>query len=300
MVSLTQLEALVAVVESGGISGAAKAMYMSQPSVSNQIRNLENSLGIQLLERTPQGAKPTHAGEVVVHHARTIFRQLADLDHDVRAIQGAATGRVVVAGTTALGTYLLPHLVARFTAEVPKVDCQLRVGNEESVEGWVLAGEVALGLCAELPGEEQLQAEPMFSEAMMLVAHADSPLAGRRVTPADLATERFLMREAGSATRRQQEAALHQWSLDGVERWDLWGPETLKESVYAGLGVALLSEHVTARERAAGRLVALSVDPPAPSRTVYLVRKANRVLTHAEAAFTRLVRTTSAWPVAPD
>lgn len=294
--NLTQLEALVAVVDSGGISGAAKVMYMSQPSVSNHVRNLESGLGIQLLERTPQGAKPTHAGEVVVHHARRIFQQLSDLDHDVRSIRGVATGRLVVAGTTALGTYVLPHLVARFAADVPNVDCELRVGNQDSVENWLLAGDVALGLCAELPHDEHLQAEPMFTESMMLVASADSPLAGRQLTPADLSTQRFLMREAGSATRRQQEAALHQWALDGVERWDLWGPESVKESVYAGLGVALLSEHVSARERATGRLVALAVDPPAPSRTVHLARKADRVLTAAEHAFTKLVRETTAWP----
>lgn len=294
--NLTQLEALVAVVDSGGISGAAKVMYMSQPSVSNHVRNLESGLGIQLLERTPQGAKPTHAGEVVVHHARRIFQQLSDLDHDVRSIRGVATGRLVVAGTTSLGTYVLPHLVARFAADVPNVNCELRVGNQDSVENWLLAGDVALGLCAELPHDEHLQAEPMFTESMMLVASADSPLAGRQLTPADLSTQRFLMREAGSATRRQQEAALHQWALDGVERWDLWGPESVKESVYAGLGVALLSEHVSARERATGRLVALAVDPPAPSRTVHLARKADRVLTAAEHAFTKLVRETTAWP----
>ncbi|WP_197508386.1 LysR family transcriptional regulator [Mycobacterium sp. E802] len=294
--SLTQLEVLIGVVEAGGFSGAAKKLFMSQPSVSNHIRNLESSLGMRLVQRSTQGARTTPAGDVVVEHARRIFDQLASLERQVAGLRGLEAGRLVVAGTTTLGTYLLPGLLSEFTEQAPNVECQLRVGNEDTVENWLLRGEVALGLCAEMPSEEQLIAKPMFEEAMMLVATAATPLAGRKLRPEDLVDQRFLMREMGSATRRQQEAALRLWGLDSADQWDLWGPDTLKEAAYAGLGLALLSEHVTARERAAGLLVALSVDPPAPSRTAYLVRRADRVLTPPEEAFVALVGGIAAWP----
>lgn len=297
MVSLNQLEVLVAVVECGGFSGAAKKLYMSQPSVSNHIRNLENSLGVQLVQRTKQGARSTPAGDVVVEHARRIFALLGSLDHAVAGFQGPTAGRLAVAGTTTLGTYLLPRLVAEFSERAPKVRCQIRVGNEDAVEAWVLRGEVALGLGIDRPREEQLTAEPLFEEAMVLVAAADSPLRGRTLRPADLAGQRFLMREMGSATRRQQEATLRAWGLDGTDTWDLWGPDTLKEAVHAGLGIALLSEHMTARERASGLLSELSVDPPPPSRTVSLVRRTDRTLTPPEEAFAEQLRAVASWPV---
>ena len=296
MVNLTQLEVLVAVVECGGFSGAAKKLFMSQPSVSNHVRNLESSLGVRLVQRSTQGARTTPAGDVVVDHARRVFELLTSLNRHVADLQGLKAGRLVVAGTTTLGTYLLPRLVAEFSRQAPKVECQLRVGNEDTVENWLLRGEVALGLCAELPREEQLVATPMFEEAMLLVAAAANPLTGRELRPADLVGQRFLMREMGSATRRQQEAALNLWGLDTVEQWDLWAPDTLKEAVHAGLGLALLSEHATARERASGLLAALSVEPPAPSRTVYLVRRADRELTPPEKAFAELVGGLAAWP----
>ncbi|MDV3128707.1 LysR substrate-binding domain-containing protein [Mycobacterium sp. 21AC1] len=296
VVSLTQLEVLVAVVESGGFSGAAKKLFMSQPSVSNHIRNLESSLGVHLVQRSTQGARTTPAGDVVVDHARKVFELLTSLERQVAGLQGLESGRLVLAGTTTLGTYLLPRLVSEFTEAAPKVECQIRVGNEDTVENWLLRGEVALGLCADTPREEQLLAQPLFEEEMVLVAAAGTPLAGQALRPKDLADQRFLMREMGSATRRQQESALRLWELDSAEQWDLWGPDTLKEAVHAGLGLALLSDHSTARERVSGLLVALSVEPPPPSRTVYLVRRADRVLTPPEQAFVALVDGISAWP----
>ena len=296
MLSLTQLEVLLGVVDAGGFSGAARQLYMSQPSISNHVRNLENSLGVQLVERTSQGAKPTPAGEVIVDHARRLFEVLDRLERSAADFQGLQAGRLVVAGTTTLGTYLLPRLVADFTHQAPRVSCQIRVGNEDTVESWLLQGEVPLGLCVDQPRSEQLTAEPMFDEAMILVAAADSELAGRSLIADDLRGERFLMRETGSATRRQQEAALRAWGLTSGQRWELWGTATLKESMHAGLGVALISEHAVRRELEAGLLVELALRPAAPGRTVSLVRRADRILTPPEELFVVQLRAVGSWP----
>lgn len=234
-------------------------------------------------------------GDVVVAHARQVFALLESLEHSVAAFQGLDAGKLTVAGTTTLGTYLLPRLVSEFATRAPKVDCQIRVGNEEAVEGWVVRGDVALGLCIGQP-KEPLDAEPLLTEEMILVAAAGSDLVGRALRPQDLAGQRFLVREKGSATRRQQEDILRLWGLEGAERWEMWGPDTLKEAAFEGLGVALLSEHVTARERAAGHLVALEVDPAPPGRTVSLIRRPDRVLTPPEEAFVAQLRSIAVWP----
>ena len=132
---------------------------------------------------------------------------------------------------------------------------------------------------------------------MILVGAAGTELAGRELSPQDLAGQRFLMREMGSATRRQQEATLRLWGLQESEKWDLWGPDTLKEAVHAGLGLALLSEHVTLRERSSGMLVALEVKPPPPGREVFLVRRADRSLTPPEELFMALLDGIVSWPL---
>ena len=290
------LAVLLGVVDAGGFSGAARQLYMSQPSISNHVRNLESSLGVQLVERTPQGARPTAAGDAVADHARQVFALLEQLERSVADFQGLAAGRLTVAGTTTLGTYLLPRLVADFARQAPRVHCQIRVGNEDTVESWLVQGEVPLGLCADQPRAEQLVADPLFSEEMILVAAASSPLSGRTLSSTDLREQRFLMREMGSATRRQQEAALRAWELTSVERWELWGTDTLKESVHAGLGVALISEHAVRRELESGLLVELEMRPTAPRRTVSLVRRSDRALTPPEELFAAQLRAVGSWP----
>lgn len=140
MVTLNQLEVLLRVLEHQGFSGAAKSLFMSQPSVSNHIRNLENSCGIQLVHRTSAGARPTPAGEVVAEHARQVFAIMDSLERTVADFRGLGGGRLVLAGTTTLGTYLLPRLVADFSTRAPKVSCEIRVGNEDAVESWLLRG----------------------------------------------------------------------------------------------------------------------------------------------------------------
>ena len=152
---------------------------------------------------------------------RKVFQLLESLEHAAAGFQGLEAGRLVIAGTTTPGTYLLPRLVADFARQAPKVECQIHVGNEDAVENWLLRREVALGLYAGTPREEQLVAQPMFEEAMVLVAPAGTSLAGRSLRPGDLACQRFLMREMGSATRRQQEAALRLWGLAAADQWDL-------------------------------------------------------------------------------
>ena len=296
MLNLNQLEVLVAVVEAGGFSGAAKRLYMSQPAVSNHVRNLESSLGVQLVERSSQGARATPAGVVADARARQVLEELASLERTVAEFRGIDAGRLVVAGTTSLGTYLLPRVVADFATRAPNVSCQVRVGNEEAVETWLVRGEVALGLCIDLPREEQLVAEPLLEERLVLVAAADSPLVGTPVEPGRLAGERFLMREMGSATRRQQEEVLRTWGLEAADRWELWGPDTLKEAAYEGLGLALLSEHVVARAIRAGLLAVVDIDPAPPTRTVSLVRRADRTLTPPEELFVTQLRAIGGWP----
>lgn len=295
MVSLNQLEVLVAVVEAGGFSGAARNLYMSQPSVSNHVRNLESSLGVPLVERTTQGARTTPAGDVVVDHARQVFALLESLEHTVAQFQGLQAGRLLVAGTTTIGTYLLPRLVAEFSERAPNVECQIRVGNETAVEQWLMRGEVSLGLCIDQP-QEPLEAEVLFREKMVLIAAPGSQLAGGTCVPADLTGERFLLREKGSATRRLQGEILRSWGLESADCWELWGPETLKEAAAEGLGVTLLSEHIVRRELDAGVLVTLDVSPAPPERSISLVRRADHALTPPEEAFVAQLRSVRSWP----
>jgi DNA-binding transcriptional LysR family regulator len=294
--NLHRLWIFLQVLECGGFSAAAQKLYMSQPSVSGQVRQLEQSLRATLVDRSGARVRPTAEGQVLAEHARRIFLLADEAVAAIQQVQGLAAGRIVVAGTSTVGTYLLPSLLARFLRDHPGLEHGLRVGNGEQVQRWLLAGEVGLAVLAGRPDAPQLVVQPLLDDRLVLIGPPGHALAGRTVSPAELAGERFLMRERGSATRLLQDAELARWSMEGVSSADMWGPETLKQSVGAGLGVSLISEHAVARDVAQGVLTIIDVRPAPTARPVVVAHRRDRLLSPAESAFLARLRTLAAWP----
>lgn len=163
-----------------------------------------------------------------------------------------------VGGTTTVGTCLLPRLPARFRDRHHTIECDIVVGNNGQIVKRLLDGELGLAIVAGQPGAPQLRTETVLDERLLLLAAPDHPLTRPEtpgpVTPADPAGERFLLREPGSQTRDLQEAALIGWDLADMARADLEGPETIKQSVAASLGISLISERAIDAEVRDGRL----------------------------------------------
>ncbi|MGW9415748.1 LysR family transcriptional regulator [Arthrobacter cupressi] len=295
--SIQSLRIFVTVAEAGSISAAARLLYMSQPSVSAHVRSLETSLAAHLLDRGPAGTTLTPAGAVLADHARRILGILEEVDGEVAAAQGQADRKLSVAGTSTLGSYLLPRVLSRFLAENETVRTELRVGNAEKVAEWIINREVSLAICAGQVDHEQLECTEIFDEALILAAGRAHPLAGRSLTPEDLAGQRFLLREIGSSTRLDQDQALADWGLKDSPSWTIWSAEAARESVRAGLGLALISEHVVAQDLRSGELVRLRINPAPRRRPVTLVRMADQPLTPVEQRFVELVSTIKAWPL---
>jgi DNA-binding transcriptional LysR family regulator len=296
--NLHRLSIFMTVVETGGFSAAAQKLYMSQPSVSNHVRNLEQSLQTTLIDRSGPRIRPTAEGEVLVEYARRVFLLTEEAVAAIREVSGVQSGRLEVGGTTTVGTYLLPRLLARFRERHRAIECDIVVGNNGQIVKRLLEGELGLAIVAGQPGAPQLKTETVLDERLLLVAAPGHPLTSTTapLAPRELAAERFLLREPGSQTRDLQEAALIGWDLDDMAKADMWGPETIKQSVAAGLGISLISEHAIDAEVRDGRLVVLEVDPPLRSRPVVVAYRRDRLLSPAERAFLGLVRGLRTWP----
>ncbi|WP_433236854.1 LysR substrate-binding domain-containing protein [Streptosporangium sp. CA-135522] len=294
--NLHRLWIFLQVLEYGGFSAAAQKLYMSQPSVSGQVQQLEKSLHATLVDRSGARVRATAEGEVLAEYARRIFLLADEAVTAIERVQGLATGRIAVAGTSTVGTYLLPTLLARFVHKYPGIEHSLQVGNGEQVQRWLLDGKVGLAVLAGRPPAPQLEVAAMFEDLLVLIAAPDHPLAGRPVDPAELAGERFLLREAGSATRQLQEAELARWGLGEVATGDIWGTETLKQAVGAGMGLSLISEHAVTRDVALGALALIDVRPAPPARPIVVAHRRDRLLSPAESAFLRLLEEQANWP----
>lgn len=295
--NLYRLWIFMTVVEEGGFSAAANKLYLSQPSVSNQVRQLEQALRTTLIDRSGARIRLTPEGEVLLEYAKRVFLLAEEAVAAIRQVSGLQSGTLVAGGSTTVGTYLLPPMLAAFRAQHPAIDVGIFVGNAEQVEKRLVDGEVGVAVFAGVPRAAQLVSEPILEDHLVLITPPGHPLAGsREVDPAELAGERFLLREPGSATRGLQEEALAIWGLAEAKTAEIWGPETIKQAVASGLGISLVSEHCVETELADRRLARLDMaDAPEP-RPIVLAHRRDRLLGPAEQAFIKLLKATPAWP----
>ncbi|MFI0980396.1 LysR family transcriptional regulator [Streptomyces sp. NPDC021093] len=295
--NLHRLWIFMQVVKHHGFSAAAQKLYMSQPSVSNQVRRLEQSLRVTLIDRSGARTRPTAEGEVLAEYGKRVFLLAEEAVSAVQQVSGLTSGRLLVGGSTTVGTYLLPPLLARYQQDHPGIICDIFVGNNEAVLERLLGGGIGIAVVAGTPTSNQLVVETVLDERLVVVAASTHPLSGAgEVAPQDLRDCRFLLREPGSQTRELQEQVLGDWELADVPHGDVWGPEAVKQCVAAGLGITLISEHAVVDDVRSGALTVVPVSPAPRSRPVNLVRRRDRLLSPAEHAFMALLRTIAGWP----
>ncbi|MFI1769853.1 LysR family transcriptional regulator [Streptomyces sp. NPDC020800] len=293
---LHRLWIFMQVVESQGFSAAAQKLYMSQPSVSNQVRRLEASLRTTLIDRSGARMRPTPEGELLNEYGRKIFLLSEEAVVEMERVRGLERGRLFIGGSTTVGTYLLPRLVARFRAQCPAVETHIVVGNNEKLHRDLLNGNIGIAVVAGTSAESRFTSENVLEDRMVVIASGDHLLAGRpSISLQELSEERFLVRESGSQTRELQERVIKAWGLESCPRSDVWSPEALKRCVAAGVGLSLVSEHAIRDELTLGSLAVLSVDAPEESRPVSLLQRRDRLLSPSERAFVRLLREQDSW-----
>ena len=294
--NVLSLRIFLSVVETGSLSKTARSLFISQPSVSSHIKNLERSLNVKLLERGPQGAEATEAGRLFAYRARELMQTLSGINDEMAAVKGTMDRRLSVAGTTTLGSYLLPRVIGDFLGRDREAQTEVLVGNSEQVLQWILEGQTGLGLTFGTVDVEEIDLTGLLSERLRLIVAPDHPLAGQQVEPQALAKSRFLVREHGSSTRDGQERALAAWGIADAPRCMIWTAEAAKEGVWAGLGITLISEHVVGRELRSGSLAEIHVFPQPEPREVYLLSARGFVHSRLELEFRRHLKELDGWP----
>ena len=259
---LRKLETFRVVARVGRISAAAREVHLSQPAVTAQVQQLEESLGQALLVRTARGVVLTAAGRTLLEYAN---RLEALSEEAVEAVSGTPEkgGELRLAASTTIAGYVMPILVADFRRREPAVHVRLEVGNTAEVLDAVGRGRVPLGLVEGLARAPRLRLERYLDDELLPVISRDAPSGLARVRrAAELAHVPVLMREPGSGTRAVVERALRK---AGARRQlqagdlELGSTQAIKTAALLGLGVAFLSRWSIREELATGRLRLLPI-----------------------------------------
>jgi DNA-binding transcriptional LysR family regulator len=289
---LRQLRYLVALAEERHFTRAAARVHVAQPALSQQIRRLEDELGLPLVDRTTRRVALTDAGVLLVDRARRAIGEVDAARAELAEIAGVRAGHVVIGAMQSLGPFDLTNLLAAFHARHPAVELTVSEEVSDVLLGMVRADAVDMAFLSltERVVQDGLAVQPLGTEALtVLVAPGHRLAARRRLRIADLADERFITFREGAGLRRIIITAAHEAGFEPQIAFETNEVERARAMAARGLGVTIVPESDAHQHGPA--VVAIALDRPALTRDITLVWRRDRRLTPAGAAFLALART---------
>ncbi len=259
-INLHQLATFQVVAKHCSYVRAAEELHFSQPAVSAQIHQLEESLGVKLFDKIGRKTHLTQAGEELYLYSQKIFSLIDETLDTMSALASPHSGRLSVGADTTVGTYVIPNLLGKFRQTYPKVEITLEVVNPTPLLEELRNNRIDMAIMSRIPDDAPVFAAPFASNELVLIAPPTHRLAGIKVPFAELAREHFLMRELGSGTRSALEAAFREAGFPLQVSMQVGNNSAIKQSVAAGLGIALISRVAIEMELETNRLVVLDVE----------------------------------------
>jgi DNA-binding transcriptional LysR family regulator len=289
-ITLRQLKVFERVARRLSFTRAAEELYLTQPAVSMQIKQFEESIGLPLFERLGKKIYLTRAGEELYQVSRAISEQLEEAEQLIEELKGIEGGRLVVAVASTMH-YFGIRLLAEFARRYPKVRISFKVTNRKGLIQQLEENQADIILMGQPPDGLDLSYEPFLENPLVLIAPAEHPLAGKQRIPlSELRHENFIMREQGSGTRGSVERFFAERGIEIVTSMDMNTNGAIKQGVEEGLGLAIVSIHTLERELESGRVVVLDVENFPIRRQWYIVQRAGKRLSVVARVFAEFVR----------
>lgn len=286
-VTLHQLRIFASLAETMSFTRAAEVLHLSQPAVSIQIKRLEESVGLPLVEQIGKRIFLTQAGHELATACSDVLGRLRVLSEDMTGMEEGVKGPINVAAITS-AKYFMPHLLGVFLRDYPAVEPCLTITNQTRVLARLRNNEDDLVIMGSLPEEmaSDLEAQFFLDNPLVVVAPPDHPLAGQtRIPLARIAEERFLAREPGSGTRAARTRLFVEHGLSANVYMELGSSEAIKRGVMAGLGISVLSQHSLGLELEAGLLAILDVEHFPLQRQWHAVHRRDKKLSNTASRF---------------
>lgn len=257
--TLKQLLTFIEVARDKSVSKAATRLFVTQPAVSMQLRQLEEAFGLPLVEPAGRKIQLTQAGEEFQVHASAALAQLKNLEASMAEHVGLKRGRIELA-VVSTAKYFVPMLLVRFAKQLPGIEIKLHIENRENTLAMLARNEADLVIMGRAPTHLDCQATPFASNPMGIVCAPGHPLSRRKHAAFGLLREHgFVVREPGSGTRAAMERLFAQHDVPIKVAMEMPSNETIKQAVMAGMGLSFLSLRTVRHELAAGHMAMLDI-----------------------------------------
>jgi len=260
---LHQIQIFCTVIKLRSFSKAAEELYLTQPTVSGHIKNLEQEIGVKLLDRLGKQVMPTEAGDVLFRHGQELLALRDRTEEEIASMTGQVRGLLKIGGSTIPGAYILPSIIGAFKKQHPSTTIQLLIDDTTKIAQAVLNGDLHLGVVGAPMTDPQLVSYPYLLDELVIAVPAMHAWAKKRIiTPDALHGAPFILRESGSGTRRIMEERL---GKAGISITDLntiavmGSSDAVRQSIKGGLGISILSIRAIHDDIVAKRLAAVRV-----------------------------------------
>jgi DNA-binding transcriptional LysR family regulator len=293
--NLDHVRSFLEVIKRGSLSEAARALGVSQPAVSNQIKGLERELGTELLIRGERGVVSlTAAGEVFLAFARQVVAAHEGMLQRLNHIKEEVSGELIIAASTTPGEFVLPQLLTDFKARYPQVEAQVTIADTGDVVEKVLARECDIGFIGAPIERPRLTLVPLIKDEIVLAVYPDHPFAGREaIRLEELQGQRLILREEGSGTRRSLEQLLAERGETLPENnvvLVLGSTHAVIEAIQARLGIGFVSAFAVSRLQASGQLCTVPMEGLSLTRDLFIAYEEGQLSTRLRQEFLAFAR----------
>ncbi len=297
MSSLRHLKIFLVVAECKTMSEAARLLFISQPTVSQSIQELEKEYGIRLFERTPRELTITKEGLVLYKYASSVLHTLDEMDHAVK--ESANIESIRFGATMTIGDTILGSLLDEFKKNYPHIGFQIEIDNTKNIERKLMTNEIEVALVEGIIKNNDIKVEPVINDCLVLCCSSRHPFAKRScVELKELANENFILREKGSGTREMFENYMFMHQLKIRSNWNCKSFSAVKQAVIHNYGLTVISARMVQKEVDKGSLCIIPVEGCFWKRHFYLCLRTNREITPTLEKFIEKIRTYSSYGIA--
>ncbi|MBJ7900055.1 MAG: LysR family transcriptional regulator [Cyanobacteria bacterium RI_101] len=283
--TLHQLKVFEATARHGSFTRAAEELFITQPTVSSQIKQLSKAVGLPLFEQIGKRLYLTEAGAELLVTCQDIFQRLDNFEMKVADFKGTKQGCLRLAVITT-AKYFIPRILGSFCQRYPGIDVSLKVTNHQQIQTRMQNNEDDLYIVSQPPEDLELTYQPFLENPLVVIARRDHPLANWPQVPlAKLNNEAFIMREKGSGTRQAVQQLFAQYGVEVQVRLELGSNEAIKQAIIGGLGISVLSEHTLISEGPHSELAVLNVEQFPIQRRWYVAHLSGKQLSVIARAF---------------